>query len=195
MQNANVKERDIESLAKYMVCIDTSRLTLKTLTTDTMSPEYLAWLRDSAMNRYLEARHMHHTGESVAQFVEDMFASDKDLLMGIFLKSTGKHIGNIKLGGVDRVYSRADVGIIIGDQNLWGNGYATEAIEGLSDFSFGSISLRRLYAGAYASNKGSIKAFLKAGFQQEGILKGHWIVNGEPEDGVLLGKLSCQAHK
>lgn len=195
MTNAAARRREIESVAKSAVCIETGRLILKTLTTDTMSPDYLDWLRDSSVNRYLEARHMQHTRESVAQFVEDMFASDKDLMMGIFLKSTGKHIGNIKLGGIDRVYSRADIGIIIGDHTLWGKGFATEAIEGLSDHSFGSINLRRLYAGAYASNKGSIKAFLKAGFQQEGILKGHWIVNGEPEDGVLLGKLSSQPLK
>jgi RimJ/RimL family protein N-acetyltransferase len=122
----------------------------------------------------------------------DMLESDNDLMMGIFLKSNKTHFGNIKLGALNRLYSRADIGIMIGDQACWGKGYATEAISCLCRIAFDTIGIRRLTAGAYASNKGSIKAFLKAGFRQEGVLNGHWMLNGKSEDGVLLGKMSEQ---
>jgi RimJ/RimL family protein N-acetyltransferase len=172
----------------------TNSLIIETLTTDNMSAAYLTWLQDPNVTQYLETRHTQHTRESVAQYVESMLTSDNDLMMGIFLKSKKKHIGNIKMGGLDRLYGRADIGIMIGERNFWGKGYASEAINGLCDLAFNTIGVRRLWAGAYASNKGSTKAFLKAGFRQEGILRGNCILNGQPEDAILVGKLS-EDHK
>jgi len=49
------------------------------------------------------------------------------------------------------------------------------------------LGLRRLTAGCYASNVGSQKAFLKAGFHVECQRKNHFLMNGKPEDLVLMG--------
>lgn len=180
----------INRLADYRASVTTNRLIIETLTTDNMSVDYLGWLHDPKVTQYLESRHTRHTRDSVAQYVENIFTSDSDLLMGIFVKPKKRHIGNIKMGGLNRLYSRADIGIIIGERDFWGKGYASEAVSGLCDLAFSTIGVRRLWAGAYASNKGSTKAFLKAGFLQEGILRGHYVLNGQPEDGILVGKLS-----
>ncbi|MDB5492030.1 MAG: acetyltransferase [Micavibrio sp.] len=178
-------------LAKYLTSIATDNLVIKTLTAENMSEDYWGWLNDTDITQYLEIRHTKYSRESLSQFVEAMFLSDNDLLMGIFLKSDeNKHIGNIKLGSLNRRYARADIGIMIGDRNSWGKGYASEAIKGLSAFAFGEIGLRRLYAGMYASNKASTKAFLNSGFRQEGIMKGHYFLNGQLEDGIIVAKLS-----
>lgn len=180
----------VRPLGGYRISITTPRLIIETLTTTNMSAEYIDWLADRDVTQYLECRHTRHSPESVRGYVDNMFASDNDLMMGLFLKSNRQHIGNIKIGTLERLYNRADVGIMIGDQSCWGKGYATEAICGLCDLAFGTIGIRRLWAGAYASNKGSTRAFEKAGFTQEGILRGHCIVNGIDEDAILVGKLS-----
>lgn len=168
----------------------TQRLILETLTPSNMSPDYVEWLEDPEIVRYVEVRHAKHTGDTVARFVESMLASANDLMMGIFIKTTGRHIGNIKLGGVNWHYGRGDIGVIIGDKACWGQGYGTEAIDCLSRLAFAGVGLRRLEAGAYASNKGCIKAFLKAGFREEGVLADYWLLNGKPEDSVLMGRLA-----
>jgi ribosomal-protein-alanine N-acetyltransferase len=112
------------------------------------------------------------------------------LLLGIFLKGDRRHIGNIKMGPVNWRYGRADVGLVIGDKSCWGNGYATGAISGICEFAFTTLGLRRLEAGAYSSNVGSIKAFLKARFVQEGILRGRWTLDGQAENHVIVGRLA-----
>lgn len=180
---------DHNTLRNYQIEFECPRIVLRTLTPDHYSASYLSWLHDPETTQYLEVRHATHTKDNVIDFIKDMLESDNNLQMGIFLKDTNKHIGNIKIGPVNWHYKRADIGLMIGDKESWGKGYATEAITAVKHISFQSLNLNRLQAGAYASNIGSIKAFLKSGFQKEGILRANFILDDEPEDHVLVGAL------
>ena len=191
--NTGKTESDIglrESLTHRIVSIETERLVLETLTPGNMSTDYLTWLQDPDVVRYLEVRHTDQSCERIQNYVQDMLASADNLMMGMFLKLGKRHIGNIKLGPVNWRYGRADIGLVIGDRACWCRGYATEAIEGVGQIAFNILTLRRVEAGVYASNKGSIKAFLNADFRREGILKGQWILDGQPEDHIILGRLA-----
>ncbi|HEY1157453.1 MAG TPA: GNAT family protein, partial [Arthrobacter sp.] len=103
-----------------------------------------------------------------------------NLFAGIFLREGDRHIGNIKLGPINVHHRRADIGLLVGDRACWGKGYASEAIAILSDFAFGRLGLHRLTAGMYAENEGSARAFEKAGYAREGLLRGHWLCDGTP---------------
>lgn len=178
----------MKSLENYIVNHETARMFLKTLTGEHVSDEYVSWLNDPEVNQYLEVRHMVHTPENVAGFVGNMLASENNLQMGMFLKDGDRHIGNIKIGPVNARYGRGDIGLLIGDKDCWGKGYASEAIAGICEIGR-VIGVRRLQAGAYASNIASIKAFEKCGFEREGVMKAYWVVDGAPEDEILVGKV------
>ena len=68
-------------------------------------------------------------------------------------------------------------------------GLATEAITRIVNIAMRELGLKRVQAGAFANNVGSIRAFEKAGFTWEELLKSHWIFKGEVEDEVLFGKV------
>ncbi len=178
----------MQNLENFTISKKTERLTLETLTQESASPDYASWMQDEEILRYLEARHAKHTQESCAAFISSMLASADNLLLGIFLNDGHKHIGNIKIGPIDWRYQRSNLGIIIGDKNSWGKGYATEAIMVTCAIASEDLKLRKLQAGAYVSNQGSIKAFEKAGFEKEGQFKNYWLLDGQPEDDVYLGK-------
>ena len=163
----------------------TERLVLRTLTAADATPRYLGWMRDPEVNRYLESRLVEHTIDSLREFIETSNAGP-DLLLGICL-ADGSHIGNIKLGPVNEYHRNAPVGLLIGDPASWGKGYATEAIVAITTHAFSSMGLEKLYAGAYASNTGSIQAFRKAGWLEEGRSRGHWRSGNDREDNVQLG--------
>ena len=78
--------------------------------------------------------------------------------------------------------------LFIGEKAIWGKGYATEAIALASEYAFNGLNLHKLSAGFYAANIGSIKAFQKNGFIQEGLRKNHRIYQGAYVDEVLMGK-------
>lgn len=178
-----------ETLENYITEYETERLMLKTLLPEHYSDEYLSWLKDPEIIQYLEVRHGEHTPENVVGFVENMLASPDNLQMGMFLKDENAHIGNIKLGPVNWRYKRADIGLMIGDKKNWGKGYAGEAIEAISNIGFEELNLNRIQAGAYGSNIGSVKAFLKAGFSEEAVLKSYWLLDGQSEDHRILSKV------
>lgn len=169
------------------------RLCLRSLSSSDVSSEYVAWLNDPLVYRFLETRYQRQDLVSVRQFVEDINASGNQFLFGIFVNATGKHIGNIKLGPISAVHSVADVGLMIGDRSSWGKGYATEAIVTISRHAFNELGIEKLSASMYVLNEGSRRAFLKAGYREEGRRRAHFAFEGARSDALLFGFLSSDS--
>jgi RimJ/RimL family protein N-acetyltransferase len=143
-------------------------------------------MRDPETTRYLESRLVDHDRASLLAYIEACNADSRVLLLGICL-ADGRHIGNIKLGPVDWYHEHASVGLLIGERDCWGRGYATEAIGRLTAYAFRDLGLQKITAGCYASNVGSARAFLKAGWTEEGRSQGRWRLDGGRDDNVYLG--------
>jgi RimJ/RimL family protein N-acetyltransferase len=98
--------------------------------------------------------------------VRSIDQSKDAIIFGLFLLKTGKHIGNLKISGLVANLPSGEIGYLIGDREVWGKGYATEAIVALSDFAFSELGLTELTAGAYSENQGSIRVLEKCGFEK-----------------------------
>ena len=170
--------------------LEGARLYLRPVRASDANEAYADWLNDEEINQYLESRFVKHTPESIGAYIEKILQNKDIFFFAMVRKDNNRHIGNIKLGPIDWRHKLGDIGIIIGDKDSWGKGYATEAIDILSEFSFSELGLHKLTAGAYMNNVGSVKAFQRAGFSEEGIRKSHYLFNGEYVDSVLLAKIS-----
>lgn len=171
---------------KLATPLRTERLVLRTLTVADATERYLAWMRDPKATRFLESRLVDHDLGSLREYIEACNDAPASTLLGICL-ADGTHIGNIKLGPIDPYHQHAAVGLLIGERDMWGQGYATEAIGALTAHAFRVIGLQKLYAGCYAANVGSARAFLKAGWIEEGRNRAHWRSDGGREDNIQLG--------
>ena len=147
---------------------------------------YVNWLNDSHVNQYLETRHSVQSLSSIREFIEATIANPNEHLFTIRLSASNKHIGNIKLGYINHHHKTADISLFIGDKNSWGKGYASQAIKIISHYGLETLHLRKLCAGAYEPNIASTKAFLKAGYQLDGVLSNHFIFDGTPCDRVQV---------
>ncbi len=168
------------------VKIQGERLHLRALSPEDVTQSYLDWMRDPKVNRYLESRFSRHTLESLRSFVIAMNESPDNYLFGVFLEPRGEHIGNIKIGSISQHHRHADVGLIIGAKTAWGMGYGTEAIRLVTRHAFDHLGLNKLYAGMYAENAGSARAFLKAGYREIGVLKKHVLCDGRFIDSLMV---------
>jgi ribosomal-protein-alanine N-acetyltransferase len=166
-------------------------ISLRVLSRGDVTNRYLSWLSDPEVLRYLELRFSPpQTLVDLDSFVNTVNASNNSLMLGIFLNSDKIHIGNIKLGPIDRNHSTGDIGLLIGDRVHWGKGFASKAIKLLSDYAFEELGLIKLTAGCYGSNEGSRRAFLNVGFVEEGRRIAQHCLDGHREDAVLLGKVN-----
>jgi ribosomal-protein-alanine N-acetyltransferase len=160
---------------------------LRCLREEEVTERYVAWLSDPVVNQYVESRFQSHHLESTREYVRAVNRSPDSLLLGMFVDAGQKHIGNIKLGPINAHHHRADIGLLIGDRDEWGRGYATEAIGLVTAYGFGSLKLQKLTAGCYCGNEGSLKAFQRAGYDIEASLARHWHTAQGLQDGLLLG--------
>jgi RimJ/RimL family protein N-acetyltransferase len=168
--------------------IEGARIYLRPISVSDVDGPYYKWMNDPEVTRFLEARFSKNTKPAMKEFVASALKNPDVLFLAIVLKDGDRHIGNVKLGPINRQHTYGDVGIIIGEKDCWGKGYATEALKLLSDYAFKTLGLHKLTAGCYAANVGSAKAFLAAGFEQEGVRKGQYISDGKYVDALIFGK-------
>jgi len=155
-----------------------------------VTERYVEWMNDPDVNRYMDVRFHKTSLESLHDFVSGAISSPAVVFMAIILKENGRHIGNIKLGPINWNHRFGDVGVVIGEKDCWGKGYATEAISLLTAHAFRDLRLHKLTAGCLALNKGSLRAFQNAGFVVEGIRKSHEYFESRYEDGIILGSIN-----
>lgn len=164
-----------------------SGLMLRPLRPSDDMANYVRWMNDPEVMQFTESRFSQHSHEELVEYVRNQNASPSNLLLGIVECRSERHIGNIKIGDVNPVHRFADIGIIIGDKSCWGRGYATESIRLLCEYAFRVLTLHKLFAGCYAQNRGAIRAFLKAGFVEEGRRLSQYLYRGQYTDAVQLG--------
>lgn len=167
----------------------TERVELFLLLPEHVNSNYVNWLSDPVVNRYLESRFVNHTEQSTREFVRRCLDDPQALFLGIRSREQHfEHVGNIKLGPIDLRHGLAEVGILVGERAAWGRGVAREAITAITNIARDQLGLRKLTAGCYASNLGSQKAFQHAGFEIEGERRDHFLQDGRPESLVLMAR-------
>jgi ribosomal-protein-alanine N-acetyltransferase len=96
-------------------------------------------------------------------------------------------IGTCDISEIDRRHKRAEVGFMLG-REAWGQGYAQEAMQAVLSYA-ATLGLRRLLARTHLGNRRSETLLAKLGFEEEGMLRGHVLRDGDRRDCRLFGLL------
>lgn len=167
------------------------RLVYRTLNSSALSPNYVRWMCDPTVTRFLEKREINIDHNTFLENYVNLCNESLDLLLvGIYDNDSNRHIGNIKLGPISRQHSRSSLGFLIGDTENWSKGYATEAIVTMSNYAFEILKLAKVTAGCYRANEGSRRCLIKSGFKIEGELREHVSFEDRREDIIVFAKFS-----
>lgn len=158
---------------------------LRPITIADCTADYLGWMNDPQVSRYLETRWREHTLADIQSFVRDMNESTHSHLLAIIHAPLSRHIGNLKIGPVNTFHRYADLSYFIGERAFWGKGLATQAIRAACRFGFDELELDSIQAGVYGKNIGSARALEKAGFSHVGTIP-HRFISGDDRDDHLL---------
>jgi len=153
------------------------RLNFLPLSLAHLSQNYVNWLNDEEVYRYLETRG-NYSLEILKTFLEDC-ETNRKLFWAIHLKSNNTHIGNIKIHPVNLRHGFAEYSIMMGNKEEWGNGYARESSERIIKYCFDELKLRKITLGVVAENSAAIRLYEKLGFGIEGVYKKHLIYDGK----------------
>lgn len=159
-----------------MNLLETERLKLFPLNSSFTSKEYLEWINDEEVIKYLETE----KGSSIDDLKSylELIEKNKIFAWAIVIKDINKHIGNIKIDPVDYKHKYGEYGIMLGDKNFWGKGYAKEASKKIFLYCFEKLDLRKINLGVLSENTKALKLYETIGFVKEGVYKKHKIFKG-----------------
>jgi RimJ/RimL family protein N-acetyltransferase len=143
--------------------LETSRLIIKPLSQTDNIEDYLSWMKDKS-NIFIHSINPNYTKADLYNFIAQKNSDPNVLLLGIFDKITGKHIGNGKFEPIKFDEKFAIFGIIIGDINFRGKGIVAEFIHACFHEILIPMNITRLVLSVSRLNRNAIRAYTKAGF-------------------------------
>ena len=137
--------------------------------------------------RYLEYE-PHKTIEDTKQYLERLIKrsnSHSGHYWFIKLKEENKIIGTFGVLNIDRKRYSAEIGYGL-SPNYWERGYFRESLLMVLKHLFVDLHFYRVWAKTQYNNAPSIKALEKAGFKNEGVMRGFYLSSdGKRYDAVL----------
>jgi len=133
---------------------------------------YTRWVNDLQVTRTLALPCLPHTVEKQEKWIQGALVSDDDVIFTIYILESMRPIGNIGLHDIDHESGSADFGMLIGERDVWGQGYGTEATRLAVRYGFDVLGLHNIQLETYGNNPGAIKAYERAGFRHIGVRRG-----------------------
>lgn len=146
------------------------------------------WLNDPRVRRTVDRNAPLTHAEEEKFLREGVHPGERRMLM--VLREGDRPIGVIGLHQPDRVHRRVMLGLLIGEVEEWGKGYAGEAIGLMLDHAFDELGLHRVLLHAYAFNTRGLRVYEKLGFVREGVLREDHFAEGRFHDTIVMGLLA-----
>lgn len=145
--------------------IETKRFFLRPITEDDVTLEYLGWLTESTTKKYISASKNTESLAQLKSYVRMRIGRPDVCFLGIFDKTTSRHIGNIKYEPVQVEKKYAVMGVLIGDAQWRGRGVFSEVFEASARWLYENKSITRFELGVDKTNISAIRSYEKAGFR------------------------------
>jgi len=183
----------LKKTMKKNISLLTDRLKIKLLQVNDITPSYVDGLNDPEVNKFLvNVRLQKQTKKSVADYILFNLQSRTDLLLGIFLKNEGDLIGTIRVSDISNFHYLCTIGICLFHKKYWGNGYALEALNKVSEFVFDRLGIHYIEAGVYADNISSINLFNRAGFSVKCVNRDKFRLDNTFAEVITFGKINSK---
>ncbi|MFG6149263.1 GNAT family N-acetyltransferase [Halobacillus sp. B23F22_1] len=145
-----------------------------------------SWRNNEEVMRYTNPSLDKYTYSETREFVEKITQSPTSKSYMIELIQSRKPLGITSLINIDYKNRNAECIIDIGEHEYWGNGYGTEALQLLIQYSFVELNLHKVYLRVFSFNERAISLYEKMGFRIEGEQIDQLFRDGEWHNVVLM---------
>lgn len=170
--------------------LETARLFLRPLEDADAEGPYPSWLNDGETCAGMRHHVYPYTRQQALTYIRQLPSDKSNLTLAIALKEDQRHVGNISLRDIDPVHRSAELGILLGDPDVRGQGIALEACQAVVHHAFTALNLHRINCGTISSNQAMISVARKLGFRQEGIQREALFKGGRYVDVIVYGLLA-----
>jgi RimJ/RimL family protein N-acetyltransferase len=168
---------------------ETARLRFRRLDPVLDLEDRLRWANDPAVYGTLAPWPQRFTREELRPYLEASAAGTDEAVNFTVETRVGRPIGGVSLYDFSHVARSAEFSIVIGEAEYRGKGYGTEAARLMLDVAFRYFNLNRVSLRVFAHNEGGIRAYEKAGFVKEALLRQATYLEGEYHDAWIMAAL------
>lgn len=154
-----------------------------------LTPVYQRWMNDLRVTRTLSAPLRPVSFEAEAAWVAGALVSDEPVFT-IYELATMRAIGNTGFHNVDLEHGIAEYGLLIGETDVWGRGYATAVTRLMLEYAFDVLGLYNVRLSVFAHNPAGIRAYERAGFKRIGARRGAFKVGRRRYDEIYMDAIA-----
>jgi [ribosomal protein S5]-alanine N-acetyltransferase len=150
------------------------------------------WLNDSDVTRLLFMGLFPANLESlIAQWERDR-SNPEEVTFAVCEKTSNQFIGTTGLYRIHWVMRTGEFRVFLGDKRVWNRGIGTECAKWMVVYGFEKLNLNKVWLGVNADNTGGVKAYQKAGFVHEGVLRQEQYRNFRYYDAIRMSILRSE---
>ncbi|MGC1106890.1 MAG: GNAT family protein [Candidatus Acidiferrales bacterium] len=150
------------------------------------------WLNDADVTRLLFMGLFPANLESlIAQWERDR-GNPEEVTLAVCDKASNKFVGTTGLYRIHWVMRTAEFRVFLGDKRVWNRGIGTECVKLMVVYGFEKLNLNKVWLGVNADNFGGVKAYQKAGFVHEGVLRQEQYRNFRYYDAIRMSLLRSE---
>lgn len=163
---------------------------LKVLTKDdVINSNWYGWFNDEELCKTLQKHYYPNSVEMQLEFWgKNIYNSDTKIQLGICNIDDPKILGIISLNNIDLINRRAELAVVIGEQEGRGISLFIEACKLLFNHAFSTLNLNRIYGGSMSKELVSLMCRI-LGCKEEGVARQDIYKNGKYNDAYLYGLL------
>ncbi|WP_370413684.1 GNAT family N-acetyltransferase [Streptomyces fradiae] len=151
-------------------------------------PALLPMLQDPEIGR-LTGSHADFEESALRAWYGSRGAQSNRLDLAVVERATGRVVGEVVLNDWDQANESCNFRICLAPDVL-GHGLGTEATRLIVGYGFEAVGLYRVSLEVYAFNPRARRAYEKAGFRAEGVLRGALLWEGERVDATVMAALA-----
>jgi RimJ/RimL family protein N-acetyltransferase len=129
---------------------------------------FMRWYSDAEVARLTRYQDGPMRPEEIERFFTARALGAESLSLAVHVRETDRLIGTCALSQLDSDNGSALYHITIGEKDVWGQGYGTEATRLMLDHAFGTLNLHRIGLSVFSFNERAIRSYRSCGFLIEG---------------------------
>jgi len=153
------------------------------------------WYADPEVARLARYQDAPMRSDEIDRFFQLRALGAESLTMAIHDRDTNRLIGSCAFSQVDGENGSAMYHITIGEKDMWGRGYGTEATQLMVDHAFGTLGLHRVALTVFEFNERAIRAYRRCRFVVEGRSRESIWRDGRWWDELAMSVLSTEWHE
>ncbi|MDQ3493351.1 MAG: GNAT family N-acetyltransferase [Chloroflexota bacterium] len=147
------------------------------------------WYRDPEVARLTRYQTRPMPRDEVERFFQTRLLGPDSVAYAIHVRLTDRLIGLTTFSSLDPENGSVLFHITLGERDVWGQGYGTEAASLMLGHAFERLGLHRVGLSVFSFNERAIRSYEKAGFRIEGRLRDAIVRDGRYWDEIQMGAL------